>query len=495
MTAGCAYTGPSPHGMEGSMERYNLVVLGAGSGGLTVAAGGALVGARVALVEKHRMGGDCLNYGCVPSKAFLRAAKVAQTIRTASSYGIHGVTPLPAQDLRTVMDYVQRVQARVAPHDSVERFTGLGVDVYLTAGRLQSPHEVRLDSGPTIWGRHIVLATGSRPRVPDLPGLYEAGFLTNETVFDCERLPATLLVIGGGPIGAELGQAFGRLGSRVTIVSGAEHLLPREDSDVAAVLAAQLGREGVTVLNGARAVRVARHDGVKRVTVRTPEGERMIDVEEILVAAGRRANTDDLGLEQAGVAFDEGGIRIDRACRTNVPSVWAVGDVAGPYQFTHWANYQARIVMRNALFPGSWSCDVDTVPWTTFTDPEVARVGLSEAEARERGVPYDVFTTSFEDNDRALCDGEPDGFVKVLSRKGTTAILGAAIVHAQAGELLAELVLAKKHRLGLSKLSTPIHVYPTLAEANRAVGDVYLLGRLSPSMKGVLTRVFAWLRR
>ncbi len=478
------------------MERYNLIVLGAGSGGLTVAAGGAIVGARVALLEKHRMGGDCLNYGCVPSKALLRAAKVAQTIRIADKYGIRGGGPLPAQDLKSVMDYVRRARAYVAPHDSVERFAGFGVEVELTAGRLRSPHEVTLvDSGATIWGRHIVLATGSRPRIPELPGLAEAGFLTNETVFDCERLPAMLLVIGGGPIGTELGQAFARLGSRVTIVSGAEHILPREDPDVADVLASQLREEGVTVLDRARAVAVTRVDGMKRVSVRTPEGERTIDAEEILVAAGRSPNVENLGLEEAGVAFNERRVQIDRTCRTNIRSVWAVGDVAGPYQFTHWANYQARIVIRNALFPGSWSCDFDTVPWTTFTEPEVARVGLSETEARQRGVAYDVFTAPFEDNDRALCDGESEGFVKVLTRRGSGAILGAAIVHAHAGELLAELVLAKKHGLGLAKLSTPIHVYPTLAEANRAVGDAYLRGRLRPAMKRVLAAVFAWLRR
>jgi pyruvate/2-oxoglutarate dehydrogenase complex dihydrolipoamide dehydrogenase (E3) component len=478
------------------MERYNLIVLGAGSGGLTVAGGAALLGARVALLEKHRMGGDCLNYGCVPSKALLRAARVAQTVRTAGSYGIRVLAPVPAQDLKSVMDYVRSARARVAPHDSVERFTAFGVEVHLTAGRLQSPHEVRLaDSGATIWGRHIVLATGSRPWVPAMPGLREAGFLTNETVFDCERLPATLLVIGGGPLGAELAQAFARLGSRVTIVSGAEHILPREDGDVAAVLADQLNREGVTVLDRARAVSVVRRDALKSVTVRTRDGEPTIDVEEILVAAGRQANVEDLGLEQAGVVFDERGVRIDPSCRTNVRSIWAVGDVAGPYQFTHWANYQARLVIRNALFPGSWSCDFGTVPWTTFTEPEVARVGLSEAEARERGIDYDVFKTPFEDNDRALCDGEPEGFVKVLTRKGRGAILGAAIVHAHAGEILAELVLAKKHGLGLGKLSTPIHVYPTLAEANRAIGDAYLQGRLRPGTKRVLTRLFTWLRR
>jgi pyruvate/2-oxoglutarate dehydrogenase complex dihydrolipoamide dehydrogenase (E3) component len=242
-------------------------------------------------------------------------------------------------------------------------------------------------------------------------------------------------------------------------------------------------------------VRVERRDQVKSVTVRLTDGERTLDVDEILVAAGRRANVEDLGLETVGVALDERLVQIDRRCRTTVPSVWAVGDVAGPYQFTHWANYQARIVIRNALFPGSWPYDDATVPWTTFTEPEVARVGLSEDEARRRNVAYDVYRAPFDDNDRALCDGEPEGFVKVLTRRGGGRILGAAIVHEHAGELLHELVLAQKHGLSLAKLSSPIHVYPTLAEANRAVGDAYLRGKLRPGLRAVLARAFAWLRR
>jgi len=478
------------------MERYNLVVLGAGSGGLTVAAGGVGLGARVALLERHRMGGDCLNSGCVPSKALLRVAKAAHAVRTAGAYGLGGVAPLPRQDLGAAMGYVRAAQARIAPHDSVERFAGLGVDVHLSAGRLRSAHEVTLTpSGATLWGRHIVLATGSQPRIPDVPGLAEAGFLTNETVFDCEHLPAALLVVGGGPIGVELGQAFARLGSQVTIASGSQHVLPREDPDVAAVLAQALRREGIALLDHARAVRASLQDGKKHVTVRTPDDEQTVVVDEILVAVGRRPNTDDLGLEAVGVAVDRRGVTIDRACRTSVPSIWAIGDVAGPYQFTHWANYQARIVLRNTLFPGTSSCDLDTMPWTTFTEPEVARVGLSETQARERGLAYDVFTARFDDNDRAICDGEPDGFVKVLTRRGRGTILGAAIVHAHAGELLAELTLAKKHGLALSKLSSAIHVYPTLVEANRAVGDAYLQGKLRPGMRQALARVFAWLRR
>ncbi len=478
------------------MERYNLVVLGAGSGGLTVAAGAAALGARVALLERARMGGDCLNHGCVPSKALLRVAKVAHGVRTAGAYAVTGAGPLPRQDLKHAMDYVRAARARVAPHDSVERFTGLGVEVILEAGRLRSPHEVELaGSGRRFWARHIVLATGSRPRVPDVQGLEDTGFLTNETVFDADVLPETLLVIGGGPIGAELGQAFARLGSTVTIVSGSDHILPREDADVAHVLARQLRKEGVALWDRARAVHAERRDGRKAVTVHTPEGARTIVVDEILVAAGRQPNVEELGLEDIGVALGARGVTISPACRTSVPSIWAIGDVAGGYQFTHWANYQARVVLRNTLFPGSSSCDLATMPWTTFTEPEVARVGMSEAEAQARGVAYDVVRASFDDNDRALCDGDVEGFVKVLTPKGRGTILGAVIVHAHAGELLPELTLAKKHGLPLSKISGTIHVYPTLSEAMRAVGDAYMRTKLRPGLKRVLTRVYRWLRR
>jgi pyruvate/2-oxoglutarate dehydrogenase complex dihydrolipoamide dehydrogenase (E3) component len=477
------------------LERYNVVVLGAGSGGLTVAAGCAMLGARVALLEKHRMGGDCLNYGCVPSKAFLKASRVAHAVRTAGTYGI-SASLAPTQDLEAVMDYVRTAQANVAPHDSVERFTGFGVEVHLAAGRLRSAHEVVLGNDETtIWGRHIVLATGSRPFVPDLPGLKEAGYLTNETVFDMGRLPSRLLVIGGGPIGVELGQAFARLGSAVIIVSGSEHILPREDTDVAAVLAARLRREGVTILDRARAVSVERHAQGKSVTIGLPGGEDRIDVDEILVAAGRRANVEDLGLADVGIEFDSRRVHVDRRCRTGLPSVWAVGDVAGPYQFTHWAGYQARIVIRNVLFPGAWRYDDAAVPWTTFTEPEVARLGLSEDDARRKNLAYDVHRVPFDENDRALCEAEPEGFVKVLTRRGGGRILGAAVVHEHAGEILHELVLAQKYGLSLAKLSAPIHVYPTLAEANRAVGDNYLLARVSPAVRAGLTRLFAWRRR
>lgn len=478
------------------MERYNLIVIGGGSGGLTVAAIAALLGARVALLEKSRMGGDCLNYGCVPSKALLKAAKVAYTVRTAARYGLTAVPPLPPQGLKSIMDYVRAVQARIAPRDSVEHFSSLGVEVVRGRGRLRSPHEVQvLETGQMLWGRHIVLATGSRPKIPAIRGLDEVGFLTNETVFSCEALPERLLVVGGGPIGVELGQAFARFGARVTIASSSEHILAREDADVTAVLAQQLQCEGVSIWDRCRALWAECRNGQTRVGLMTSQGERVVEVDQLLIATGRRANTEDLGLTQVGIAFGERGVRTDRQCRTNIPSVWAVGDVAGSPYFSHWASHQGRVVARNILFPGSSSYDAATLPWTTFTQPEVARVGLAEAEAQSRGIPYDLYSCPFRENDRAVCDGETEGFAKVLTRKGTGKIIGAVIVHMHAGELLAELTIAKKYGLPLTKLSRAIHVYPTLSEVHRALGDAYLLQRATPRVRKFLSPVFTWLRR
>ncbi len=473
-----------------------MIVIGAGAGGLTAAAIAAHLGAKVALLERRRMGGDCLNYGCVPSKALLKAAKVMHLIKRASEYGLAGAPAPPVPDLSDVMRYVRKVQAQIAPHDSVERFAGLGVEVFLNSGRLRSPHEVELtETGEILWGRHIVLATGSKPRVPSIPGLEQAGFLTNETVFECEALPERMAVIGGGPIGTELGQAFSRLGANVTIVSGAEHVLPREDPDVAEVLARQLRKEGIAIWDRSRAVRVAHQNGRKRVGILTPEGERVVVADEVLVAAGRVPNTQDLGLERVGVECDERGVRIGPTCRTNVPTIWAVGDVAGRHFFSHWSSYQGRIVARNALFPGSSRCDYGTVPWTTFTEPEVARVGYSETDARARTLAFDLVTAPFSDNDRAVCDGETEGFAKVLTHKRSGKILGAAIVHAHGGDLLAELIVAKRYGISLAKLSSTIHVYPTLSEINRTLGDTYMLRKITPSLKRLLSSAFGWLRR
>jgi pyruvate/2-oxoglutarate dehydrogenase complex dihydrolipoamide dehydrogenase (E3) component len=477
------------------MDRYNLVVVGAGSGGLVAAAGGAGLGARVALVEKSRMGGDCLNSGCVPSKALLRAAKAVQAARETGRFGIRGVPDPGRQQARPVMDYVRSCQARIAPHDSVERFEGLGVEVVRAAARLKSAHQVEA-AGRTFWARHIVLATGSRPRVPDIPGLEEAGYLTNENVFSIDALPDSLLVMGGGPIGVELGQAFARLGSKVTIVSSTAHILPREDEDAAASLAMNLRREGVEIVDGSRAKKVERKESRKLVTIESPsDGSRKIAVDEILVAVGRRPNLEGLNLDGVGINYDSKGVRIDARCRTNVPSVWAIGDLSGPYLFTHWACHQARVVVRNTLFPGTRKCDLDNVPWTTFTDPAIAHVGWTEASAREKNVSHRIFKVPFEENDRAVCDGSFEGnFAKVIAgKKGE--ILGATIVHPHADDLLAELVLARRFGLKLSVLSETIHTYPALSEIARPLGDAYSRTRLTPSVKKTLEKVFAWLRR
>ena len=483
--------------MSVTMERYNLVVVGAGSGGLVVAAGGAGLGARVALLEKHKMGGDCLNYGCVPSKALLKAAKVAQAARAAGRFGLRGIQDPGPQDLRAVMDYVRSRQAHIAPHDSVERFTGLGVEVIRSAGRIVSPHEVVAENGRRLHGRHIVLATGSRPFVPPIEGLAAAGYLTNETVFDLDTLPGRLAVIGGGPVGAELGQAFARLGSRVTIISSSAHILPREDEDVSAILAERLGGEGITILDSARAEAVGLRGDVKVVSVTTAAGGRSLEVEAdaILIAAGRAPNVESLGLEAVGVAMDGRFVKTDAMGRTSVPSIWAIGDVAGRYLFTHWAGYQARGIIRNTLFPGRSSIDDGNVPWTTFTDPEIAHVGLTEKEASRKGIDHAVFKVPFDGNDRAVCDGEHAGyFAKAMAgRKG--AILGATIVHPHAGDLLAEIVLARRKGLTLKDLSDTIHTYPTLSEINRSLGDAYRKTTLTPSTKKLLTKAYAWLRR
>ncbi len=476
------------------MEKFNIVVIGAGSGGLVVAAGATGLGARVALAEKHRMGGDCLNTGCVPSKALLAAAKTVQHARDAHRLGLTLPDPGP-QDWKAVQAYVRSTQAHIAPHDSVERFTGLGVEVFQGAAKLKSAHEVEVN-GQTLWGRHVVVATGSRAAVPPIPGLAEAGFLTNETVFEIAERPASLLVMGGGPIGTELGQAFSRLGTKVTIVSSTPHICAKEDPDVAEVLAARLRSEGVRILDGSTATRVTTRSGKKVVTVKTAAGvETEIAADEILVAVGRTANVDGLGLEAAGVKFSKKGIEIDDRCRTNVPSVWAVGDVAGGPLFTHWAGHQARVVIRNILFPGSTRHDLANLPWTTFTEPEIAHVGLNETGAKAKGVAHQVFKVPFDSIDRAVCDGETEGyFAKVVAGpKGE--ILGATIVHPQAGNLLPELVLAKKHGIPLGKISATIHTYPGLSDVVRALGDAYMRTKLTPGTKNRLTRAFRWLRR
>ena len=454
----------------------NLVVIGAGAGGLVSAYIAAAVKAKVTLVEQHRMGGDCLNYGCVPSKALLRSAKLAHEIHQAHRLGLRDAS---AQvDFAAVMARIQQVVRDIEPHDSVERYTGLGVDVVQGRARITSPWQVEIttDQGvQTLSTRSIVIATGARPFVPPIPGLAEVGCLTSDTVWGLTALPRRLVVLGGGPIGCELAQAFARLGAQVTQVEMAPRLMVREDEDAATLVHQALQADGVRVLTGHQAVRCERQGEAKQLIVKHGDAELAIDFDELLCAVGRSARVEGFGLEELGIPLTARKTIETNAClQTLHPNIYAVGDVAGPFQFTHTAAHQAWYAAVNALFGRfkMFKADYSVIPWATFTDPEVARVGLSEDEARAQGIAYELTRYGIDDLDRAIADGTAHGFVKVLTVPGKDKILGATIVGTHAGDLLAEYVLAMKHGLGLNKILGTIHTYPTLAEANKyAAGE------------------------
>ncbi|NGP52996.1 FAD-dependent oxidoreductase [Thioalkalivibrio sp. XN8] len=473
---------------------YNLAVLGAGSAGLVTAYIGSAVKARVALIERDRMGGDCLNTGCVPSKALIRSARLVAEIHTAERYGLE--PPDVEVDFARVMERVQDVVRRIEPHDSVERYTGLGVDVLQGAGRLASPWEVEVD-GRRITARNIVIATGARPLVPELPGLGQVGYLTSDTLWELRELPRRLVVLGGGPIGVELAQCFARFGSEVTVVEMAPRLLPREDEDAAGLLESCLRAEGLRVAASHRAVRVEHGDGGPRLVCEHEGAETALPFDRLLVALGRRPNTSGFGLGELGVALDERGqVAVDAVMRSNFPNIYACGDVAGPYQFTHVASHQAWYAAVNSLLAPFWSfrADYRVIPWAIFTDPEVARVGLSEAEARDRHIDYEVTRYDLGELDRAIADGSARGFVKVLTPPGKDRILGATIVGPEAGNLVAEFVLAMKHGLGLNKLLGTIHVYPTLMEANKYAAGAWKRAHAPATALRLAERFFKWRR-
>ena len=452
----------------------NLVVIGAGSGGLVAALIAATVKAKVTLVERHRMGGDCLNTGCVPSKSLLRSAKMLSYAARAKEFGFRSASV--EFDFATVMERVQGIIDTIAPNDSVERYTGLGVDCIMGDAKIVSPYQVRV--GDTeIATRNIVLATGGRPFVPPIPGLEQAGYVTSDTVWELRELPRRLVVLGGGPIGCELAQGFARFGTEVTQVERNPHLLMREDQDVIDLLQAQFAAEGIRVLTNHAAERVETRDGEKQLVCKTPDGaELAIPFDLILVAVGRAPNTAGLGLEEIGVTLGERGtVEVDEYLRTSVPTIYACGDVAGPYQFTHTASHQAWYAAVNPLFGPfkRFKADYSVIPWTTFTDPEVARVGLNEQEAERQGVAFEVTRFDLDDLDRALADGEGRGFVKVLTPPGKDKILGVTLVGHHAGDLMAEFVVAMKWGLGLKKLMGTIHIYPTLAEANKFAASTW----------------------
>lgn len=455
----------------------NLVVLGAGSAGLVSALIAATVKARVTLIERHRMGGDCLNTGCVPSKSLLRSAKMLSYVARAREFGLKSAHA--EFDFADVMERVQGIVKAIEPNDSVERYTGLGVDCVRGDATIASPWSVRVN-GSEITTRNIVIATGGTPFVPPIPGLMDVPYYTSDTIWNLHTLPRRLVVLGGGPIGSELAQAFCRFGASVTQVEQAPRLLMREDPDVGELLGRQFTGDGVRLLTNHRALRVeSGGEGHVLVSSDADGNEVGAPFDALLVAVGRRPNTDGLGLDAIGVATDDrGGVEVDEFLRSTVPTIYACGDVIAPYQFTHTASHEAWYASVNSLFGPfkRFKVDYSVIPWTTFTDPEVARVGLNEQEAESQGIPVEVTRYDLEDLDRALADGEGRGFVKVLTPPGKDRILGATIVGHHAGDLLSEFITAMKWGLGLKKIMSTIHVYPTLAEANKFAASTWRKG-------------------
>ncbi len=470
-----------------SQPEFDIVVIGGGSGGLVVAAGGSTLGAKVALVEKHRLGGDCLWYGCVPSKTLIKSARIAHEMRHADRWALSPADPRP--EIGRVMERVRDVIAQIEPFDSPERFRGLGVDVIFGEGRFVAPNVFEV-GGRRLTAKNFVVATGSRPAIPPIPGLDTVPYLTNETVFALREQVPSLVVVGGGPIGCELAQAFQRLGSEVTVVDMAPGALPREDPDLAAVVHRQLVAEGIRFHFDTTIASVGGTAGAIDVTVRGKDAaEQTLRATHLLLAAGRRLNTEGLGLDAAGVAMDRGRIVVDDRLRTSQPHIRVVGDVAGGYQFTHLAEHHAGVVLRQAIFRLFWTKPSNVLPWCTYTDPELARVGLSETDAKARNIDHRVYRFPFDEIDRARAEGETEGFAKIVTNpKGK--LLGAAIVGPHAGELIAEYGLALAKGLSAKDISGVIHTYPTLASISRRVADQRLKEGLTPTAKTWIKRIF-----
>jgi pyruvate/2-oxoglutarate dehydrogenase complex dihydrolipoamide dehydrogenase (E3) component len=478
---------PRPEG------RYNLVVIGAGTAGLICAAGAAGLGARVALVERHLLGGDCLNYGCVPSKGIIRASRAVFEARNSGAFGVQGGDEL-GFDFATAMERMRRLRADISRHDSARRFRDeLGVDVFIGQGSFVEEDCLDVD-GTQLYFKKAAVCTGARAAVPPVPGLEESGYLTNETIFSLTELPRRLAVIGGGPIGCELAQAFARFGSRVTVVELAPQILGREDRDAAEILQDALLREGIDLQVGVNILAVERQ-GNDRIIRMEHAGRRTdVTVDAILVGAGRAPNLEGLGLDMAGIAYDHSGVRVSDTLQTSNPRVYAAGDICSPFKFTHTADAQARILIANALFMGRQKSSALSIPWCTYTDPEIAHVGMYERDARERGMEVTTLTIPLAEVDRAVLDGETAGFARVHLKRGSDRILGATIVARHAGEMINEFSLAITSGLGLGAIARTIHPYPTQAEAIRKLADAYNRTRLTPLVKKVLGAWLKWQR-
>ena len=466
---------------------YNVVVLGAGTAGLVTAAGTAGLDGRVALIERNLMGGDCLNFGCVPSKALISSARLIQQIREAEKWGLDRQSPQFV--FEKIFDRMRARRAKIAPNDSQERFESLGADVFRGEARFVSAYEIEVN-GQRLRGRNFVIATGSRAAIPKIEGIDDVPYLTNETIFDdLKEKPESMIVLGGGPIGCELGQVLSRLGVKIDIVQRGTDLLPREDRDVAEFMQTRFAAEGIGVRLKATARRVSNRDG--KIVLEFHENDP-IAADAVLIAAGRTPNLRALNLETAGVDYDEQGVKVNDYLQTSQPHIYAAGDITNRLKFTHTADFTARVVVRNILMPFQFlrqKVDWSVVPWCTYTDPEVAHVGLSEKNAQKKNIDYDLFAVLLEDVDRAVVESEESGFAKVLARKGSDRILGATIVAPHAGDLLHEFVLAMKTKVGLGTIASTIHAYPTFAELARKAGDKYNKTRLTPRTK----KIFTWL--
>jgi pyruvate/2-oxoglutarate dehydrogenase complex dihydrolipoamide dehydrogenase (E3) component len=473
-------------------DTYDLVVLGAGTGGLVTAAGAAGLGARVALIESHRMGGDCLNVGCVPSKGVIAAARAWHAARHAGEFG--GPAVNGAGSFGTAMARMRRLRADLSAVDSAPRFAGLGVDVYLGTGRFTGRDRVEVE-GQTLRFRRAVIATGARASAPPVPGLADSGYLTNETIFSLTTLPRHLLVLGAGPIGCEMAQSFSRFGSEVTLLDRATRILPRDDDDAAVVVHRALVKDGVTVELCTTLDRVERRGAETTITYSVGGESRSATGDLLLVAAGRTPNVEGIGLEAAGVAYDRLGVSVNDRLRTTNRRIYAVGDVCSRLQFTHSADFQARLVIANALFFGRGRNSRLVIPWATYTSPEVAHVGITVEDATRDGVALDTVTVPLHDVDRAVLEGDTEGFLRVHLRKGTDRILGVTIVDSHAGELIGEACVAVTNCMRLGALGRTIHPYPTRAEAYRKAGDQWRRGKLTPLVRRIFALWFRAFRR
>ncbi|MEX0726421.1 MAG: mercuric reductase [Planctomycetaceae bacterium] len=479
------WSNPTPSG------RYNLVVIGAGTAGLVTAAGAAGLGAKVALIERSLMGGDCLNVGCVPSKGIIGAARVAATVRHAREFGVDVPDDVNV-NFAAAMQRMRRLRARISPNDSAQRFRDLGVDVYFGQASFVDSNTIDVD-GTRLSFKRAVIATGARAAAPPIPGLDSVDYLTNETLFSLTELPRRLGVIGAGPIGCEMAQTFAQFGSEVFVVEAEHGILPREDRDAAEIVQQAMDRDGVKLLCCGKNLAI-KNDGGIRLTVESHGTGYDEPIDQLLVSVGRAPNVEDLNLKAVGVEYHKKGVTVNERMQTTNPRIYAAGDICSPFQFTHAADFMARIVIQNALFKGRKKSSSLVIPWCTYTSPEIAHVGLYENQAKEKGIEVDTYMQEFKDVDRAILDGDDSGFVKVHVKKGSDAIVGATIVAGHAGDLISEITLAMTHGLGLSKIGNTIHPYPTQAEAIRKLGDQFNRTKLTPFVKSLFQKWLAWTR-